>query len=139
MATKNNEKTFRELQEVDRLVGGLYQTDPTLKDTKFGYAYKRFTDKFYVPLLTELDEGLTKIRVEFALEDEKTKEILTDRTNPRGFKYNKHDLLKCMEAENKFIKSFQDKTIEVEPWVSAHIPKDLSDEAKEQLKGILIK
>lgn len=131
-------KTFRELREIDTLVGELYKKQPGLKDTKFGYAYKRFSEKWYKPLVTEYYEEMALTRVEHALEDEKTKEILTDRLNERGFKYSKEGLKNVIKAENKLLEKFNLKEVEVEPYISSYVP-ELTDEAIEMLDGILIK
>ena len=72
-------KTFKELQEVDMMVGGLYQKTPTLKESKFGYAYKRFTDKNYMPYVKDFNEELGALRVQHALEDPNTKEVIIDK------------------------------------------------------------
>jgi len=51
---KNNmEKTFKELNELDTIIGNLYQTNPELKDGKFGYAYKRFSEKNFFPIFKD--------------------------------------------------------------------------------------
>lgn len=134
----SNTKTFRELQEVDQLVGTLYQKDENLKDTKFGYAYKRFADKFYIPILKELDEALINVRVEHALEDPVSKEILMDTKTARGFKYSKEGIKKVIEAERNVVKEYEAKAFEVEPFVSSYVPEYLTEEEAEQLKGIIL-
>lgn len=131
-------KTFKELQDVDQMVGALYQKIPTLKDSKFGYAYKRFTDKNYVPLVREFNEELAAIRVDHALEDPATKEILIDRMNPRGFKYNKAGLKQLMFEEKKLADTWDAKEIDVTPFLSSYIPEDLEEEQKEMLDGIVL-
>jgi MFS superfamily sulfate permease-like transporter len=92
-------KKFKELQEVDGLVAGLYAKDKKLQNSKFGYAYKKFSDKFYFPVVKELQERIQDVRVDNAMEDKNTKEILVDKENVRGYKYTKEGLLKCMKEE----------------------------------------
>lgn len=131
-------KTFKELQEVDQLVGGLYSVDKTLKDTKFGYAYKRFTEKFYVPVIKEFQDRINDVRIENALENPTTKEILTDEANPRGYKYSKEGLKKVIEAEKKIVDEFDNREIEIEVWKSSFIPEGLTEYTTELLTGIVL-
>jgi hypothetical protein len=67
---------FKQLKEVDEVVGGLYQKNPKLREGKFGYAYKRFYDKNLKPLLDEIQEKMADCRVENAMVDEKTGHVL---------------------------------------------------------------
>ncbi len=130
--------TFKFLQEVDTLVGSLYQKNPKLKDTKFGYAYKRFTDKNYAPLIREFNEELMNIRVDHALEDPTTKEVIIDRMNPRGFKYSKVGMKQVMFEENNLGQAWEAIEIEVTPFLSAYIPEDLDDEQRTMLDGLVL-
>ena len=114
-------KTFKELQEIDLIVGGIYHRKPELRNTKFGYAYKRFVKKNYQPLV-----------------DEKTKEILIDRLNPRGYKYSKEGLKQVIKDENQISNKFDLKETEIEPFLSSYIPEDLTEEETEILTGIVI-
>ena len=130
-------KTFKELQSVDELIGNLYQKDAKLKDTKFGYAYKIFSEKNYVPVIKEFQEALASIRINNALEDKNTKEILVDRANPRGYKYSKEGLNACIAQERKIEKEFDEKVIEITPYFCKVLP-ELTEEQVEQLKGLII-
>lgn len=134
-------KTFEQLKEVDVLVGGLYQKNPTLRASKFGYAYKRFTDKNYSPLLDKFNEELENIRVEYALEHPDTKEILLDPSpaNRRGYKYSKEGMVGLLNAERKLVEKWQAKEVEIEPYLSPMVPEGLEDEQKELLKGLVLK
>lgn len=134
-------KTFKELQDADMIVGGLYQKNPDLKNSKFGYAWKRFTDKNYVPMVKEFNEDLAGIRVDHALEDANSKEILIDRMNPRGFKYSKEGLKAVMKAEKELEATYNAKEIEITPYVTTAIPEEveaLGDEQKEVLTGLVL-
>lgn len=135
---KQIKKTFKDLQEIDGVVGQLYAKDATLQNSKLGYAYKRFVEKNYRPLLDELMEKLAIERVEYALTDEKTKEVLVDQTNPRGFKYDKEGLKKVMEAERKLTREFADREVVITPFISSYVPKGLNEEQTEVLKGLII-
>lgn len=130
-------KTFKQLQEIDNVMGELYQKEPTLQETKFGYAYKRFCEKEYIPLVKEYNASLEDVRIENALENETTKEVLTDRTNMRGYKYSKLGLKNVMKEENRVMEEWNSKEFEVEPFVSAFVP-ELSEYEKEVLTGVII-
>ena len=130
--------TFKELQEVDQMVGGLYQKNAKLQESKFGYAYKRFADKNYIPLVKEFNEELGALRVQYALEDPATKEVLIDRMSPRGFKYNKTSLITLMAEEKKLADTWDNKVIEVVPFLSSYIPEDLETEQREMLDGLVL-
>lgn len=131
-------KTFKELQEVDNLVAGLYRRMPKLAETKFGYAYKRFSDKIYVPVVKEFQAELEKVRVDAALEDTTTKEILIDRMNPRGFKYSKAGLKQVIFEEKKILEQWDEKPIEIVPFLSVFVPDELTEFEIELLRGIVI-
>lgn len=131
-------KTFKELQELDQIVGGMYRVDPLLKDTKFGYAYKRLCDKYYIPAIKDYNEAINDARIDHALEDPVTKEILRDSKSPRGYKYSKEEEKKIAHEERKITDAWNLKEIQVEPFISAHIPPELTEEQTAALTGILI-
>ncbi len=131
-------KTFKELQEIDFVVGALYKATPTLRETKFGYAYTRFKKKNYDVLVKDFQEELADMRANNALEDPHTKEILIDKENPRGYKYSKEGLIKTMKEERAMETKLEDTAVEVTPFISAYIPEDLTDEQREALEGLLI-
>jgi hypothetical protein len=130
-------KLFKDLQEIDSLVGELYGKNPELKQSKFGYAYKRYSAKNYEPIVKDFRDELEGIRIDNALEDDKTHEILTDRANSRGYKYSKEGLKAVIDAEKKLIEKFNDKEVEVTPFITTNIPEEISTELKELLTGIL--
>jgi len=138
MTKEKNVCTFNQLQEVDSLMANLYNKDKTLLNSKMGYAYKRFSEKYFFPIIKELEEKLQDIRVANAMENKDTKEILADKENARGYKYTKEGLLKCMKEERELLKEFEKREIEVEPFISAFVPKDLTEDEISLLKGILI-
>lgn len=131
-------KTFKELQEIDILVGGLYQRNPKLRDSKFGYAYKRFTDKNYVPHVREFNEELSALRVQHALEHPSTKEVMVDLQSPRGYKYSKSELINLMGAEKRLQDEWDKKEFDITPFLSATIPDELEEEHREMLAGIVL-
>jgi hypothetical protein len=135
-------KTFKQLQDLDLMIGKLYKKDKTLQDSKFGYAYKRFSEKNYFPIYKEYVQALTDIRVDNALEDPTTKEILRtpDSEGGRGFKYSKEGLKAVMKAENALEDSWEAKEFDVIPYIVAleNLPVDLTEEQREAMQGILI-
>ncbi|HLD92209.1 MAG TPA: hypothetical protein VI795_02300 [Patescibacteria group bacterium] len=131
-------KTFKELQEVDQLVASLYAKDKVLSQSKFGYAYKRFSDKFYFPVVGELKQKLQDIRVDNAMEDKNTKEILVEKENVRGFKYTKEGLKNCIKQERELFEEYDKKEIEFEPFISSYVPEGLTEDETLLLKGVLI-
>ena len=135
---KKMTKTFRELIEIDGIVARLYQTDPELKKTKFFYAYQKYYAKSYAPVQEELQTAIQMARINNALEDEKTKEILLDQSNPRGYKFSKDGLRKCIEEEQKIVKEFENREVEIVPYISSLVPEGLTDEEKELLTGVVI-
>ncbi len=132
-------KTYKQLQDVDFLVGVLYKENPELEKSKFGYAWKRFVQKNYLKHMKEFQSEIMDVRIDNALEDEKTKALLTDQANPRGYKYSKEGLKAVVKKENAINDKWADKIIEVEPYV---IPVEslptLTEDETEELTGILI-
>lgn len=131
-------RTFKELVEIDELVGAMYQRDPKLPLGKFGYAYKRFVDKNYLPALNDLQQEIGGVRIDHALEDQATKEVLLDRTNSRGYKYNKVGLKAVIAAEKKLRDEWDEKVITIIPYISSAVPADILSEEKEALKGLVL-
>ena len=129
--------TFKQLQEIDQMMGELYQTKPNLKESKLGYAYKRFSDKNYLPVVRNFQDELSIVRIENALEDPITKEILSDKTNVRGYKYSKAGLKECILAEKRIIDEWDTKELEIKPFYTKDIPEGLTEEQIILLKGVL--
>ena len=130
-------KTFEELGKIDVVVGELYQKDGHLKDSKFGYAYKRFSEKNYLPKIKELQQELNDARIDNALEDPITHAVWTDSTNLRGYKYSKEGLKAVMKKENELLNEWNKKEFEIDPYISEYVP-ELTEEQRELLKGVLI-
>lgn len=129
---------FKQLQELDFAVSQLYARNPSLKQSKFGYSYNRFFKKNYEKPLKEFQEAIVDVRIDNALVDEKTQEILTDQTNPRGYKYSKEGLKKVIKDENKIIAEWQDRQVEVEPFFSPFVPEELTEGERELMVGLII-
>ena len=132
-------KTFKQIREADILVGQLYKTKPELMETKFEYAWKRFIEKNYIPTLKKLQEEVNDARIDNAMEDATTKEILRDQTNPRGYKYTKEGLKAVIKKENEINDRYDLVEIEVEPYIvdEKNLPK-LTEEQRDALIGMVI-
>lgn len=132
-------RKFEDLEELNGLVGTLWAKDKTIENTKFGYAFKSFMKKNYIPTEKERQEKINDIRINNALENKDTKEILrdTDRTNLRGFKYSKEGLKKCVKEERKVNDEFYATEIEITPVISSFVP-EMEEYLKELLKGLVI-
>lgn len=136
--TKEIKKTMSEIFEANAVVAALYAKDDTLKQTKFGYAWDMFVKKNISPAQEILNEKLAVIRVDNALTSETTKEVFLDRENNRGFKYSKEGLKQCMAEENKCVKEWYAKEVEIKPYICKDVPKILTEEQKETLKGLIL-
>ncbi len=135
MATKTIK--FKELQKID-VIYGQFLNDPVLSKTKMSYALKRFIES-NIKFFKEYNTGLQDLRIDNALVDEKTKELLTDEKNPRGFKYGKEELKKLLKEENDWMDKFKEKDCDVEVYICKDTAgADLSEEDIEILKGYVI-
>jgi len=135
----NLKRTIKQIKEADQVVGKLYQTTPGLMDSKFGYGWKRFTENNYLPTLKKLQEEVNDARIDNAMEDPITREVLRDQTNPRGYKYTKEGLKAVIKKENEINDRYDLVEIEVEPYLVAeeNLP-ELTEEQREALVGMVI-
>ena len=131
-------KTFSILRQIDEQVALLYQANPLLRNTKFGYVYKRFYEKNYFPLFNELQDKIADEKLNNALVDEKTKEVLYTDSTQRAYKFDKEGTRKVIEFIRKIYKDYEIKEVEVFPFISNYIPKELNEEQKELFKGLII-
>ncbi len=132
-------KTFEELTEVDQIIGQLYAKKPDLKNTKFGYAYDKFYKLNIKPVADRMRDEILDVRVENAMEDKTTKQILADKTSFRGFLYTKAGLRDVIKAEREIEERYSNEEVEVQPYFSSYIPEELEDYQKELLLGLIIK
>ncbi len=132
-------KTFKQLKEVDIAVASLYEKNPKVKDSKFGYAYKRFADKNYYPVNKEFSEAINDVRAENALVDKGTGAMIFDPSSFRGFKYDKVGWKTMINEERRLEKEWDEKVIEVEPYICKDLTGvELSDEQKDLFNGLII-
>lgn len=132
------QKTYGELKDLDIIVGGIYARFPLLKQGKFGYAYTQFVKKNYIPTLKEYNDEINFIRINCALTNPTTKELLTDDKNARGYKFSPEGLIDCIKKENELTKQYNDMVIEIIPYICSEIIEDLTEEEIAQLKGLIL-
>lgn len=134
--TKEIKKTIEELFEANAVVSNLYAKDESLKLTKFGYAWDMFVKKTFQPQLDLMNEKKGLLEVEFALTDKTTGALLKEASGI--YQYDKDGMKKLMEARTKMFKEWNKSEITFEPYICKEVPKVLTDEQKDILKGIVI-
>ena len=132
-------KTFKELQEVDALMGMIFTKNLILRDSKFGYTYKRFYEINFQNIFNEYLSEIEDVRIDNCLEDPTTKAVkLSNNPGGRSYLYSKTGLKEVIKAENKIEKKFQLKEIKITPYFIKDIPKTLTETEIELLKGLII-
>ena len=131
-------KTFKQLREFNLYAQFLMERKPEIKETKFGYAMKRFVDKNLTKPFNDFNADLDIVRIDHALVDEKTKAILhSEKGSLRPFQYSKEGLKAVIKGENDLIEQFNLKEFECEPFISKEKP-ELTEEEIEAFKGLII-
>lgn len=129
--------TFEKLKQIDKVHGRLLGIK-TFKETKLGYAFKRFSEKNIKKPFEEYASKLEDLRIDNALEDTTTKAILYEADGSYKFsKEGKKTLIKQMrDEESKWL----DKEFEVEPFICKDIPVEVKFEEHEVelLEGLII-
>ena len=128
-------KTFAELRDADQLVASLFAKEPALVKSRFGYAWKNFIKKNYDPLFQDFREEIEEARLQNALEDERTHELLLDAKG--GFKFSREGMLNLTREVRKIQKAYDAKVVEIKPVLSPFKPK-LEPEELEMLKGLVL-
>lgn len=133
-------KTFKEIKEIDNIHGALIRSNPGFKETKLGYALKRFTDKNLVKIYGEFNDALNTVRIDNALTDKDTGAVLYEAPNVgREFKYDKEGLKNVIKAEDAVLKEWESKEFELEVFICKDLGKvKLTDDQKEALAGVVI-
>lgn len=144
MATKNDKikRTFKELRELDNIIGMMFGADKNLPNTKFGYGYKRFYTKNLADPFTEYQNEIQDVWADHAMIDDKTKVIVRDegKKDRSGFGYDREGDKNVRKAEKKLYDKWAVKEIEVDPYFID--PKDLpelNEFQKEAFKGLIMK
>jgi hypothetical protein len=132
------QKKIEELLSADQIVGGLIQSQKTTENSKFIYAWKKFYRLNMKDPISEYQDKVQDIRIKYAQED-KGGSVVNDPTNPRGYKYSKESLQSVIKEEKDATKELNEREIEVKPYICPveSLP-ELTDEEKEQLKGLII-
>ena len=133
--------TFKDMKRFNAMWNNYKKYNPDVEQTKLGYAFKKFFVKSIEPVFEEYNLLLSVIRVENALEDEKTKAVLTKNDTMiggRGFEYSKDGLKAVMKAEVALDDEWDPKEFTVEPFITKDVPKKLTEEEQETFKGFII-
>jgi hypothetical protein len=134
------QKTFKQLLEADSVVAELYSKDKALENSKFGYAWRKFYKENISELRLEMFDKIEDYRIDNALEDPKTKEILyaaPDMTGHKQYKYSKEDMKRLVSQIRELTKEYDSKVIDIKPYISSYVP-ELTEEETETLKGLVI-
>lgn len=99
--------------------------------TKLSYAVARMLKRCQKPI-EDYNAKIEDIRLDNALEDEKTKAVLRDEA--QQYKFSKEGLRKIIEEQRKLL----DGEIEIEPYIATAIPDDLSDDARVAFEGFVL-
>jgi len=124
--------TFETIQSLNEEINSLY-SDVNFTKTKLGYAVKRVYNSSLKKIFQEFNDELEDARIDNALTDEKTKEIMYDATGK--YKYSK-DGLKAMIARSKeIIAAWDVKEFDIAPYFVQELP-ELTQAQAEAFKGI---
>ena len=127
------EITFEKMLEVSNEFRNFLNAD---KETKFTYAINKFYKLNTNKVFDEYNEELAEIRVDNALVEETTKAIIYDKTNHRGFSYDKAGMKAVMSAEKALKKKWETKVFTVTPYICSDVPK-LTQLQEELFKGLV--
>lgn len=124
--------TFELLLDINGAINNLF-AEPTFANTKFGYACKKFVQKNVVKPIADYDEEIMLCRVNNALTDEKTGELLQDEKG--NYKFNKEGTIAFMQQSKEIRAKWLAKEVEIEPYIVTDLP-ELTDEQTELFKGV---
>lgn len=125
--------TFQQAREIIAEINSL-STEPNFKNTKFAYAVDKFTKSSLKKPLEEYNEEIAMARVQNALEDEKTKQLIL---NEKGdYTFSRDGDIALRNATKEISERWATKEIEVTPFI-VETP-DLTEIQKELFKGIFI-
>lgn len=128
-------KTISQIREAETILNREFKKKPELQQGKLAYAWKKFVDKNYTPFLEEVKEKLEDLRIEHCLTD-KAGAILKDENG--GYKFSKEGLRAFNKESSEVLRNFENKEIEVIPFVVKDNPLELIEEELELLKGIVL-
>lgn len=127
-------KTYSELSEIDQEVAKLYDQNKDLRESKFGYGYKRFYSKNIDPIIKKMRGEIEDLNVEHALEDDKTSVLLIVDGQ---YQYSREGKMKLMKAQRELIDRYEKTEFEIDPYFITNVPV-LDEYQKELFLGCLI-
>jgi len=98
--------------------------------TKLSYAVARMLKRCQKPI-EDYNARNEDIRLNEALEDEKTKAVLMEG---QQYKFSKQGLKKVVEEQRKLL----DEEVEIEPYIATAVPANLSDDVRVSFEGFVI-
>jgi hypothetical protein len=116
----NSASRWQQLQERDKL-----------PQTKLSYAVARMLKRCQKPL-EDYNGKIEDLRLDQALEDEKTKAVLRDEQ--QQYKFDKNGLKKVLEDQRALL----NQEIEIEPYIATALPGDLSSDVRIAFEGFVI-
>ena len=130
-------KTFEDLKEISEVYGRI--SSPEFLKTKLGYAFKRFYEKSMTPIFTDFNDLLQDIRIDNALTNKDTGEILY-QPDARNFKYTPEALKIVLNKIKEFTREWDKKEFEVKPFICNEIPSiiEFTEEEKVLLEGVIL-
>jgi hypothetical protein len=132
-------RKFKEIEDADSIIALLLEKNEKMEKGKLTYAWKRFVEKNYRSLATELGDKLQDNRVEHAMTDPKTKELLYTNDKNTSYKYTKEGMKALLEAQRKLKKEYEEMDIEIVPFfVKKEDLPELNEEEREILTGLII-
>jgi hypothetical protein len=99
--------------------------------TKLSYAVARMLKRCQKPL-DDYNGEIEDLRLDHALEDEKTKAVLRDEA--QQYKFSKQGLKTVIEKQRELL----EKEIEIEPYIATALPASLNDDVKVAFEGFVM-
>lgn len=135
-------KTFKELDEINKIIAEIFAKRPGIEDTKFGYFCKKFAKESLSFVFKEYNDQLVIIRVDHALTDKNTGALIKnpDKDDRREYSYDKKGFKDLIVAEGNLYKEYENKEYEIKPFICKpeDVPKKLNEYQTEVLTGVLI-
>ena len=131
--------TFEDLRKFNQVTANLFARKSVYRESKLGYAIKRFTDINLIKIFNEYNNELEMARIDHCLADPITKAVmLASGGSQRMYQYSKEGLKAVLKAELDLIEKWDKKEFEVKPWICLEPPKDLTEEEMETMKRLVI-
>jgi len=132
-------RTFEQIRLFNAYSHLYLRQNPVNERTKLGYAIRRVQEsKSFANVLWQYNHELDCIRIDNALIDEKTKEVILAEKSNRPYKYDTKGLKKVSEEENDFAKEWDKNEFEISCYYVKELPEDMDEIMKEHLTGFVI-